>query len=83
MRGHHLAVDNLILTGFNLEGKKHEWRETPLHLVAENYRVLCVSALLLGGADKNSLDTFGRTPLDHAVRRDPRQGDRRTHGCRG
>ncbi|CAN0415818.1 unnamed protein product, partial [Ectocarpus fasciculatus] len=42
-------------------------QETPLHLAASEGQVLCISELLLGGADKDIVDRFGRTPLFRAA----------------
>lgn len=62
-----MVLDLLILKGANIEAKIPHTGETPLHLAACEGQVLCVSALLLGGAEKNSLDFEGRPPLFSAV----------------
>ncbi|CAB1098011.1 unnamed protein product [Ectocarpus sp. CCAP 1310/34] len=41
--------------------------ETPLHLAASKGHALCISELLLGGADKDAVNARGETPLFKAA----------------
>jgi ankyrin repeat protein len=52
--------------GLNLNAR-NRWGKTPLHFVALERQVNIAVLLINGGADVNSIDDDGRTPLDEAI----------------
>ncbi|KAL3473044.1 ankyrin repeat-containing domain protein [Aspergillus californicus] len=73
-KGHPHVVQLLIDLGVEIDNKDTTWFRTPLSLAAEgfmmneDYYVAIVQLLLAHGADVNSIDRVGDTPVDRAIR---------------
>jgi hypothetical protein len=61
--GIHMLIDG----GANVDAKQNYSGDTALHRAAENGKYRNVNALLLRGANVNSLNKFCQTPLDSAL----------------
>ncbi|CAN0245586.1 unnamed protein product [Ectocarpus sp. 4 AP-2014] len=66
--GHHRVIGILLLRkGAQAADPRNSFLETPLHLAAAMGHTLCISELLMGGADKDVDDGKGETPLFKAA----------------
>ena len=66
--GHHGLVTVLLLQGASPHTKApFEEEQSPLHMAASIGCALCVSALVFGGADKDSCNVAGETPISLAA----------------
>ncbi|CAN0539526.1 unnamed protein product, partial [Ectocarpus sp. 8 AP-2014] len=63
----HDRVVRVLLAQANVDATS-DFQVTPLHLAAVMGHTLCVSELLMGGANKDVFDVQGETPLLKAVR---------------
>ncbi|CAN0358780.1 unnamed protein product [Ectocarpus sp. 13 AM-2016] len=52
---HDRVIDVLVLNGAQVNAKTNAG-DTPLHLAASKGHTLCISELLMGGADKDVID---------------------------
>ncbi|KPM02975.1 85 kDa calcium-independent phospholipase A2-like protein [Sarcoptes scabiei] len=66
---HRRLMDKLIAHKFRLDLVNIKG-DTPLHVMTQRNRLLCVISLLCAGANINAKNKFGNTPLHHAIKSD-------------